>query len=121
MDNRLFDEWIEALESDKYQQGVGCLRNADKFCCLGVLCDISGDGKWRNKEGLSSYHFELFEMGYELHFSRLPVPLMARVGITSDQERRLMQYNDRGVSFRSIAGWLRSMRDEIQRNASWSE
>lgn len=33
--------WLEALRSDKYEQGTGVLRtSSDEFCCLGVLCDI---------------------------------------------------------------------------------
>lgn len=39
-------KWIEALRSGKYKQGRGALRNGDTFCCLGVLCDISGVAKW---------------------------------------------------------------------------
>lgn len=39
--------WLEALRSGKYEQGRGKLRSTDnKFCCLGVLCDISNLGVW---------------------------------------------------------------------------
>jgi hypothetical protein len=34
-------EWIEALESGEYRQGRGSLRTYDdKYCCLGVACDL---------------------------------------------------------------------------------
>ena len=33
--------WLTALRSGKYQQGTGALNKNGKFCCLGVLCDIS--------------------------------------------------------------------------------
>lgn len=34
-------KWVAALRSGEYEQGKGALRTAnDKFCCLGVLCDI---------------------------------------------------------------------------------
>lgn len=36
----------EALESGKYKQCSGQLRFGDGFCCLGVACDISGQGEW---------------------------------------------------------------------------
>lgn len=43
-------KWIEALESGKYGQGTGLLRSqGDRFCCLGVACDIAGPsvgGEW---------------------------------------------------------------------------
>lgn len=41
---------IEALKSKKYKQGDGQLRQGNKFCCLGVACDIyhndTGKGEW---------------------------------------------------------------------------
>lgn len=40
-------KWIAALRSGKYQQTFSELKSADGgFCCLGVLCDISGVGRW---------------------------------------------------------------------------
>lgn len=33
--------WIKALKSGDYQQGRHYLRDGDKFCCLGVLCDLA--------------------------------------------------------------------------------
>ena len=36
-------KWLTALKSGNYKQGTGKLRRRDNsFCCLGVLCDISG-------------------------------------------------------------------------------
>ena len=35
--------WIEALRSGKYVQGMGFLNNNGKFCCLGVLCELSAE------------------------------------------------------------------------------
>lgn len=40
------EAWVAALRSGKYKQGGGALRKDDAFCCLGVLCDISGLGSW---------------------------------------------------------------------------
>ena len=38
--------WMDALKSGKYEQGKGRLRRnmlgaQDRYCCLGVLCDLS--------------------------------------------------------------------------------
>jgi hypothetical protein len=49
---------VEVLESGEYQQARRALRVGDKFCCLGVACDIAAkeglgewaaleDGEWR--------------------------------------------------------------------------
>lgn len=32
--------WVDALRSGEYDQGNWSLRFGDKFCCLGVLCDL---------------------------------------------------------------------------------
>jgi hypothetical protein len=42
MDAELKRKWVEALRSGTYHQAVGFLRNEDRFCCLGVLCQIAG-------------------------------------------------------------------------------
>lgn len=49
------DKWIEALQSGKYAQGTGALRSEDgeKFCCLGVLCDILDPGGWDSENDFS--------------------------------------------------------------------
>jgi hypothetical protein len=45
----LKQRWLDALRSGKYKQGKGALRTGkDHFCCLGVLCDISGAGEWES-------------------------------------------------------------------------
>ena len=41
MNQDIKQRWIDALRSGQYQQGIDCLRDAqDRFCCLGVLCDL---------------------------------------------------------------------------------
>lgn len=34
-------QWIAALRSGEYEQGIGALHCEGKFCCLGVLCDVA--------------------------------------------------------------------------------
>jgi hypothetical protein len=40
MDKHIKQLWVEALRSGDYEQGQNWLRYHEKFCCLGVLCDI---------------------------------------------------------------------------------
>lgn len=35
------DNWLEALKSGKYTQGYFRLQHKNKFCCIGVLGDIT--------------------------------------------------------------------------------
>jgi hypothetical protein len=41
MDPEIRARWTAALRSGEYEQGEGTLRANDKFCCLGVLCDLA--------------------------------------------------------------------------------
>lgn len=43
MNENIKKRWVEALRSGKYKQGHGALWNprTDRFCCLGVLCEIA--------------------------------------------------------------------------------
>lgn len=41
MKKTIADKWVKALRSGDYKQGRGLLCENDKFCCLGVLCDIA--------------------------------------------------------------------------------
>lgn len=49
MNKRIKEKWINALLSGDYDQTTKMLRSdQDKFCCLGVLCDIAPKtkGSW---------------------------------------------------------------------------
>lgn len=41
MDATVKAQWLAALRSGEYRQGVGALNKDGKFCCLGVLCDLA--------------------------------------------------------------------------------
>jgi hypothetical protein len=40
MNTQIKQKWIDALRSDKYEQGSDKLRSVTGYCCLGVLCDL---------------------------------------------------------------------------------
>lgn len=47
MDAEIKAKWVEALRSGEYQQARTVLRSLDdKFCCLGVLCQIVEPDRW---------------------------------------------------------------------------
>ena len=36
-------KWVKALRSGDYKQGIGHLRDTrDRYCCMGVLCEVLG-------------------------------------------------------------------------------
>lgn len=55
--NEFYTQWLAALRSGEYQQGVATLRHEDTYCCLGVACDIAtknGMGRWISTEHQNS-------------------------------------------------------------------
>jgi hypothetical protein len=42
MDAEIKRKWVEALRSGKYLQCSGDFEREGSFCCLGVLCAVSG-------------------------------------------------------------------------------
>lgn len=60
--SEFYAQWTAALRSGEYEQGRDFLRDGNRFCCLGVACDIlsdNGEGEWRPsyKDGsLSHFH-----------------------------------------------------------------
>lgn len=97
MEASLKAKWIEALRSGKYKQGRLALRTkSDDFCCLGVLCDVSGVSEWEENGLCYSYDGAL---------SLLP-PLL-RNQLTRKARETLMTMNDySGMSFPDIADWI---------------
>lgn len=59
MKEKVKDLWVEALRSGKYKQGKHSLKNNnDKYCCLGVLCDVYA--KTQKKKGFFKNEFGNF-------------------------------------------------------------
>lgn len=120
-------KWIKALESGKYKQGHFKLNDGNnKFCCLGVACDLFKDGLdiqicdygigisyedqigvpprkiWKNKLGLKDVigKFSPKEVSY------WPKKLETSFGVIVSS---LTELNDSGeVSFKTIAKIIKS-------------
>ena len=109
---------VEALQCGKYKKGIEALRREDRYCCLGVACDLyrehEGAGEWV-KYG-SSWSF----LG---KIESLPQEVMDWLGfkdeagaLISDIEERslglssLMDLNDNeyGMDFPEIADVIES-------------
>lgn len=74
MNPEIKTKWVEALRSGKYKQGKKSLRSreGDKYCCLGVLCDLYAANKWRIREPLNEFdtRFAYIYMRGRNHTSR---------------------------------------------------
>lgn len=114
-------QWLSALRSGQYAQGVGALRikgaegTPDRFCCLGVLCDLA------EQVGIGgvTHHFDDDDEHayYEDSSCYLPDSVMRWAiegpdkpsesdfpfGVTGSDSNSLVHMNDTGSSFDEIA------------------
>ena len=95
MDIETKAKWTAALRSGVYEQGTGFLKSKDKFCCLGVLCDLNDPKEWVDE----TYHFQSMF---------LPASLMTKAGLTEQQSALLASMNDTGSTFEEIADLIES-------------
>lgn len=109
MKTKIKNKWIEALLSGKYNQGQGNLRlrdsGEDKFCCLGVFCDIVEPEGWG--EGL-----QYDDIGGTViyHTRRHCYPdrqFDGKYGLDDHTVADTARMNDAGKSFVEIAEWIR--------------
>ena len=101
MNQSIKEKWVAALRSGKYQQGAGYLRRDDKFCCLGVLCDVLGKRWYTEVDGSWSVR-----RGGVVNSGVLPYPLREELKIEYGAMNGLAKMNDRGKSFKVIANWI---------------
>lgn len=92
-------EWITALRSGKYEQGQKALRVGNKFCCLGVACDLYDKNGWLEPcdSGRIPFHDEV---------SYLPLAVQERLGLHGHNPWGLGTMNDEGWTFAEIAAYL---------------
>lgn len=54
MKKKTLKKWLKALRSGEYDQGKDYLKVDNCFCCLGVLCDITGKGQWDKEDAYAT-------------------------------------------------------------------
>jgi hypothetical protein len=113
-------EWADALESGKYKQGTGYLRDIeDQYCCLGVACDLLIE-----KHVLDSWQHDSAS-AYSVHSRASSLPDIAAhyIGFEGDNANYgpLFYHNvphlvaandDRRYSFSQIASILRNVANQ---------
>jgi len=109
------EHWLAALRSGKYTQGRGCLRSIeDKFCCLGVACDVymtlTGEGKWAP----SSYQPDtyVFTVDNEIMGSALPQKVKNFYGVSGSNplikggDNAIWLNDSKRVNFNQMADYI---------------
>jgi len=106
--NRNAKLWVKALRSGKYKQGKEALRRDNKFCCLGVACDLYS--KTKNKLEIEKNEGVYLYDGWS---ATLPTRVMQWIGLTTpdgeiSNEMTLASLNDKGSTFKQIAKIIES-------------
>lgn len=106
-DKERLRKWVAALRSGEYEQCRDQLRDGNRFCCLGVACDVAikkgwvSDDKWIGDTYVEDI---LWDEDMEL-----PPPVIAAYGLDSSDPRlpggkTLISLNDEDhLSFPEIA------------------
>jgi hypothetical protein len=105
-------KWVKALRSGKYKQGRSHLRREDRFCCLGVACDLHAKetgGQWVEISGTWSYAEESGILPREV---RDWLGFDDGRGLIGD-DLCLAASNDDGASFEEIAQMIETYPEEL--------
>ena len=89
-------EWVKALRSGEYEQTTGALRRGDGYCCLGVACDISGLGEWRDKPDMAESFYVIGDRPGES--ATLPRDVREWLGVESANPNLLDEHGNRHIS-----------------------
>ena len=113
-------KWIAALRSGEFKQGKDRLRTDDRFCCLGVACELAaregiidkGKGE-RMDSGLTRYQYGSYELYYgEGKYQYLPRLVCDWLGLNTSEggynQTSLTVLNDEGATFEEIAAVIES-------------
>jgi hypothetical protein len=91
MEAELKEKWVAALRSGDYKQTKVELRDGNKHCALGVLCEVGG--------------LPLDERGWSLDGREVYAWLDQQFG-GSDDVVRVYSRNDEGMPFPELADWI---------------
>lgn len=109
--------WLEALESGKYEQGQLHLKYDNRYCCLGVLCEVMGLASGHTFEEGGGYSDGLASSSTEV-----PPDAASKAGLNSGWGRiigdaehvSLIRLNDElGFDFKQIAAFIRANPEKI--------
>jgi hypothetical protein len=100
MNPEIKTKWVAALRSGTYEQGSHVLRKGDRYCCLGVLCEILKMPSHLNT-ATGNYSYA----GHNV--TGLPIDMRVQIGLSAGNHSEAMVMNDtRGYTFLQIADYI---------------
>ncbi len=97
------EKWVAALRSGKYKQGKHRLKNGRKYCCLGVLCDISGLDEFKNRGDRGEVYLNDIMILPQEVVNWAGLETSNPVIVQKDGIIALAELNDKGANFNTIA------------------
>lgn len=116
------EKWVAALRSDKYKQGPSYLLRDNKYCCLGVLCELAYEEQIVSKDKIidtEGYEMILFGDYTEWRSAFLPEKVRNWSGLFqtifdyNGSNKDLITLNDDGVPFTTIADLIEKNFNEL--------
>jgi hypothetical protein len=108
-----YKEWIAALKSGRYLQGIGALHTktalGSEFCCIGVSCEVALKHDMVVRQLVlkhDAYNYAPVTDQRNIVWGVFPRTLQLWLGIHADDQDQLVRMNDHGVSFSEIASWI---------------
>lgn len=108
--------WVDALRSGKYDQGISVLRDKDnKFCCLGVLCELAVKEGIIDTPVLMDDNREYYI--YEKHsYGVLPNNVQEWAGMKNSNGRYTDTFDSNGNYVQILALYIHNDRDKMNFN-----
>ncbi len=100
------EKWLKALIFGDYKQGKRALRTDNKYCCLGVICNVINPNGWVRGKNFDSHNQYAFISNKFRSASVLPENVSIRIGLSSAAMDKLTDMNDKGKDFKEIATWI---------------
>lgn len=97
--------WVAALRSGNYRQARNYLRTAEGYCCLGVLCDIVDPDGWEDTL-LPLMGAGVARQPHRGHLGAPNERISAHAELDEHLIKELVNMNDGGHTFASIADWI---------------
>lgn len=103
------EKWIAALRSGEYKQCRGQLKRKDRFCVLGVLCDLFTKTKagkqfkkeWDNDKTINMQGMKLPDVVRE--WAEIHNENIDPYAPSHNPIMKLMEHNDEGKRFKTLA------------------
>lgn len=108
MNAEIKQRWLDALRSGKYRQGSRVLRSeSNKYCCLGILCELVDPAGWRPTPvpSLSGMAYEYITGGSH-NVSMPSIRTLESAELEPEIAEKLARLNDDGMSFSDIAKYI---------------